>query len=201
MTVDWSFFLPGLIALLFPADWLLSSKVTLRGMESFRTLENSPRRRPWGWVPALWLDPVRSWFGVTLLLQSIDFGPGAWSQVPVAAYVVVLVVLAVALAIQTYTKRDPEKLLAPVGYAAGMLVALLPWEVSLLGIVTGVVALIAFRAFHAFFTVALLAIGLLGLILESRVHWLLPAMGAMVVPALVTFFTARTLELPTRADS
>ena len=42
---------------------------------------------------------------------------------------------------------------------------------------------------------------LLGLILESRVHWLLPAMGAMVVPALVTFFTARTLELPTRADS
>jgi len=97
MTIEWSYFLPGLILLLFPADGLLSKKVELRGMESFRSLHDSPRRRPWWWVPVLWIDPVRGFVGGRLLIWSCDFGAGDWSVVPKPAYGVLVALLSLAV--------------------------------------------------------------------------------------------------------
>lgn len=67
MTIHWSVFVPGVLLLLYPADRLLSSLVELRSFDCFQNLDNSPRYRPWWWVPALWIDPLRGFAGTWLL--------------------------------------------------------------------------------------------------------------------------------------
>jgi len=98
------------------------------------------------------------------------------------------------------TSRDSEKLLTPLGYVAGVVAALIPWEVATIGIVAAGVAVIAFSAFHAFFTVGFFIVILLGLILESRMHWLLAAAGLLLLPLITSRVSGRSLELPTRRD-
>ena len=73
MINDWVSFVPGLLLLLLPADRLLSRWVELRSYECFNSLNNSPRHRPWWWVPALWVDPVRAYAGTWLLLRAMEW--------------------------------------------------------------------------------------------------------------------------------
>ena len=67
MTIHWSLFVPSVLLLVFPADRLLSSLVELGSLDCSQGLENGPRHRPWRWVPALWLDPLRGFPGTLLL--------------------------------------------------------------------------------------------------------------------------------------
>lgn len=194
--------MPGVLLLVFPADRLLSSLVELRSFGCFQSLENSPRHRPWWWVPALWLDPFRGFLGTQLLKESLALASAPWEQTPVAAYVLALVILALGGACQIFTRRgDQGVLLAPMGYVAGVVAALTPWPVALIAIVSAALGLFAFRQFHAFFASGLIAVGLLGLALGAEVAWLAPAVGAFALPIFTGLVTGGTLELPTRNAS
>lgn len=202
MTIHWSLFVPGVLLLVFPADRLLSSLVELRSYDCFQSLENSPRYRPWWWVPALWLDPLRGFLGTLLLRESLALVSAPWELTPVAAYVLAVVILALGGVCQTLTRRGNRGvLLAPIGYIAGVVCALTPWSVSLLAVVTAVLGLFAFRQFHAFFAFGLGAVALLGFALGVGVVWVAPAVGAFALPIAVGLITGRTLELPTRKAS
>lgn len=60
--------------------------VELRSFDCFQNLENSPHR-PWWWVPVLWLDPLRGFFG-TILVQRGAAGitEVTWSLIPKPEY-------------------------------------------------------------------------------------------------------------------
>lgn len=202
MTIEWSLFVPGVLLLLFPADRLLSAKVELRSFDCFQNLQNSPRYRPWWWVPALWLDPLRAFGGTFLLLRALSIQPLAWRLSSVPAYVLLLTVLTAGVLCQTFTRRgDRGVMLAPMGFVGGIAMALTPWPVSLLAIVTGVLGLFALRQFHWFFAFGLVAVGLLGFVLGTNVVWYAPAIGAFALPIVLGLVTDSTLELPTRNDS
>lgn len=202
MTIHWILFVPGVLLLLFPADRLLSSAIELRSFDCFQSLENSPRFRPWWWVPVLWLDPFRAFAGTWLLREGLGLKTGPWDPVPVGPYVLALAILIAGGACQTFTRRgDRGVLLAPIGYVAGMVCALTPWSVSLLAIVSAALGLFAFRKFHAFFAFGLSAVALLGFALGAEVAWIAPAIGVFALPIVAGLVTGSTLEIPTRNAS
>lgn len=203
MTIHWSLFVPGVVLLLYPADRLLSSLVELRSFDCFQNLENSPRYRPWWWVPVLWFDPLRGFLG-TVLVQRAAAGitDVTWSVTPKPEYALFVAVIAVGVLCQTITRRgDAGILLAPIGFVAGVVTALAPLPVALIGIVTAALGLFAFRQFHAFFAFGLVAVGLLGVVLGAEMMWILPAVGVFALPIIAGLVTGSTLEVPTRNAS
>ena len=127
MTIHWSLFAPGVLLLLYPADRLLSSLVELRSFECFQNLENSPRYRPWWWVPVLWLDPLRAFLGAFLLQRAVGITDVTWTLTPKPGYALLIGVIAVGVLCQTITRRgDTGILMTPIGCAAGVVTALTP---------------------------------------------------------------------------
>jgi hypothetical protein len=198
MFIDWSLFVPGAVLLLLPAEILLSQRVELRTLESFHTLENSPRFRPWWWVPALWIDPARGLVGAWLLKRSLAATPagGEWIQQP--QYWVVAAILLIATLAQTMTKPKREALLAPIGFVAGAAFAFVPWTVALIGVVSALTAIFAFRRFYVFFLVGAAVIPLIGLALKTSLLWLAPVVVMFALPVLIAITLGQTLELPVR---
>ncbi|MCC5023305.1 MAG: hypothetical protein J6386_11170 [Candidatus Synoicihabitans palmerolidicus] len=47
ITINWSLFGLGVLLLLIPANWLLSSLVQLRTFDSFNNMDNAVRHRRW----------------------------------------------------------------------------------------------------------------------------------------------------------
>lgn len=202
MTIHWSLFGLGVLLLLFPADRLLSSRVELRSFDRFHSLESSPRFRPWWWVPVLWLDPVRGFFGASLLQRSLTIDSTLWVWVPKPEYALLVGLLAIATMGQTLTRRgDRDVLLAPVGFTAGAVAALTPWPVALIGIAAALIGLFAFRQFGAYFVCGLSAVVLLGFALKAPLAGTAAAAGVFVLPVVTAFVTSRTLELPARDSS
>lgn len=193
--------MPGLLLLFFPADRLLSSAVRLRSFDRFQSLHNSSRHRPWWWVPVLWLDPVRGFIGGWLLKQALGLVSVYWSQTSGPAYCVLLVLLSTAIWCQTYTRRDDQAMLAPIGFLIGLIAALTTWPVALGGLLLGLTGLFAFRQFPAFFAMSMGAVALVGFALGEEPTWLIPAVLAMGIPFALSLLTGRSMELPTRDAS
>jgi hypothetical protein len=202
MTIHWTLFVPGVLLLLYPADRLLSSLVELRSFDCFQNLENSPRYRPWWWVPVLWLDPLRGFLGTILVQRAAGITGVTWDLTPKPGYALFVAVIVVGVLCQTITRRgDTGVLLAPMGFVAGAVAALVPLPVALIGIVTAALGLFAFRQFHAFFAFGLMAVGLLGLVLGAGMMWIAPAVGVLSLPIVAGLVTGSTLEIPTRNGS
>ncbi|MBI5766357.1 MAG: hypothetical protein HZA93_01070 [Verrucomicrobia bacterium] len=188
--------------LLWPADWLLSSRVELRSFDCFQSLENSPRHRPWWWVPALWIDPLRGFAGAWLLREALGLEFTRWVPVPQMVYVVALSMLALGILCQMLTRRGGRGvLLAPLGFVTGLVLAIVPWSVSLLAIASSALGAFAFRQFSAFFWFGLVAVVLLGLAFEAHGAALGAAGGAFGAPLAIGVVSACALEVPTRHDS
>ncbi len=199
MTIHWSLFVPGVLLLVFPADRLLSPWVELRSFGCFQSLTDSPRYRPWWWVPALWLDPLRGFLGTLLIKQSLALSTVPWAQTPAGGYALALAIIALGCICQTYTRRGERGvLLAPIGYVAGVVAALTPWPVALLATATAGLGLFAFRQFHAFFAFGLVGVSVIGFVLCDDVVWVAPAVGAFALPIIAGLVTGSTLEIPTR---
>ncbi|HVU35319.1 MAG TPA: hypothetical protein VHE61_17920 [Opitutaceae bacterium] len=202
MTIQWSLFVPSVLLLLVPADRLFSPQVELRSFDCFRRPGSSEAHRPWWWVPALWLDPWRAFFGASLLRRGLALQSNHWDLVPKSAYVVFLAVVGVAIVAQTFSRRaDHGVLMAPIGFVSGITAALAPWPVAVIGVITAFLGLFAFRQFHAYFGFGLVAIGVLGFILEASMTWIGPAVGAFALPLVAGLVTNCTLEFPVRNAS
>jgi len=199
MSIHWSLLAPGALLLLFPTDLILSARVELRSFDRFRSLENSPRSRPWWWVPALWLDPVRGLVGAWLLRMGLVGGETHWHAVAKPEYAAAVALLIIGAIGQVFTRQgDTDARLAPMGYVAGVLFALVPWPLAAIGMVSSLLALFAFRNFPAYFASGMSTILLFGAVFDAPMMWVLPAAGVFAVPILTAFLTGGTLELPTR---
>ncbi|MCF3649259.1 hypothetical protein [Synoicihabitans lomoniglobus] len=201
MTIAWSLLVPGALLLLIPANSFLSTVVQLRTFDSFNNLDSRRHHRPWWWVPSLWLDPARGYLGALLVKISLTLTSDLWAYVPKPDYALLMVVLGLGIISQLYTRREEHVLLAPIGFVAGMLFALLTWPVALVGLIAGVTGLFAFRSFAAFFVTALVGVAGLGLLLGERPLWLVPAVVVCGLPIIASLITGSTLELPTRDAS
>lgn len=199
MTIQWTLFVPSVLLLLFPTDRLLSSNVELRSFDCFHRLGGVSHARPWWWVLALWLDPLRGFAGTYLVREALAANHTQWEAVSKIAYAAVVALMALAVIVQTFTRRgDRGVLLAPLGFVAGVALALMPWPVALIGVVTGLLGLFGFRQFYAYFAFGGIAIGVLGFILAAPGIWIVPAAGVFLLPVITGVVADCTLELPAR---
>lgn len=202
MTIQWGLFVPGVLLLLFPADRLLSSRIELRSFDCFHRLGGTARGRPWWWVLALWLDPLRGFAGAYLLCEASAANFTPWAILSKSAYAMVVALVAAGVLVQTLTRRgDDGVLLAPLGFVAGVAFALMPWSAALIGVITGLLGLFGFRQFYAYFVFGGVTLGILGFVLAAPGIWVLPAAGVFLLPVLTGIVTNSTLELPARKPS
>lgn len=196
--MTWSLLAVGALLLLFPADLLLASTVSLRTVDSFQNLENSPSGRPWWWVPALWLDPFRAFGGLWLVKAGLAAGGVsiAWLHGRNPAYWGLVAGLAVAVTLQGYTRREPDVQLAPIGFVGGIVAVLLPWPAAVLSLVLAVAALFALRSYFAFFVTGLIAVPIFGFVLKAEIPSLIPAIIVLGLPVLLCLTRGATMEIP-----
>ena len=198
MTIGWQMFLPAVLLLWFPTSAMLSKKVQLRAWETFQSLHSSTSPRPWWWVPALWIDPVRAAVGAYLLRESLALNDAYLQLVTEGPYAVMLGVLLVGVILQLWSSREEGVMLAPMGFVAGVIGVMVPWPVAVAGLVLAVTGVFAFRNFASFFLGGLLGVGVLGGLLRMEIYWLLPAMGVIAIPLVANLVTGRTMEIPAR---
>ena len=199
-TIHWSYLAGAIAALAFPTDFLLPRETRLRDFESFVSLENSPGRRPWWWLLALWLDPLRAFGGTYLLIHAFAAPAGRHGLVHSPGYWIATAILALSCVCQCLTRRDPEALLAPIGYCVGCLAIIAAPAAAAIGCALAVTSLFAFRRLNAFFGVAIVTLPVLDYVLGGSLPWLLPGLIVLTLPLFLTLVTGRTLEIPTRGN-
>lgn len=201
MTIHLSLFVPALLLLLFPADRLLSSRVELRDFESFHTLDRPERYRPWWWVASLWVDPVRGFVGAGMLAASLDLMFGRWDVPPTPELALAAAVIAAAVVAQIVTWRERGVLLAPIGFATGIVAFVAPWYVTVIATTMAMVAMWGVRQFFAFFVAGGATAGFLAFVADTGTTWTVLALVALGLPAVASLVTGRAMEIPTRNSS
>lgn len=199
MAIEWQLFLPALLLLLFPADRLMGSRVELLSFDRAGNRSAAVNRRRWMYVR--WTEPLRALGGAFALKISLPLATDLWRFQAGDAYALFIAILVAGMILQLPTNREEGALLAPVGYAVGILFALLPWPLAGVGLIGGITSLFAFRQLNAFFGFAASVVGLVGLLFESPPMWLIPAVGLLFLPVLAGLLTGRTLEMPLPADT
>lgn len=196
MTIEWFLFLPAALLLLFPGNIFLPARVEMLSFERFRNASGKSR-----WILLRWLDPVRAFGAAFALKVSLPLTSDLWAYVPGPEYSVLVAVLMLGAALQTFTLKESDVLLSPTGYVVGVLFALVPWPVAGVALISGTTCMFAFRQFMPFFAIAGIVTAVIGVLFETPVIWLLPAVGLAFVPVVASLVTGRTLEIPVREDT
>lgn len=195
MKIDWLLFLPALLLLFYPLDDWLRMRVCLRDYEYIRNTRLRSReawwRQPWAWV-----DPLRAFVGAWMLRHAWEIElplPALWRQGPLIG---TLLVLGLAVIVQMHTRRHDEVLLAPMGYCAGLVFALLRPEIALLVVTLAGACMMAFRGWAAFFGCAAAGSAVFGYMLLHVNFWMLGTVGLMIEPLLFSWLLGRQMLLP-----
>lgn len=181
---------------------VLPSGMVVRGRFQLVTLPELAERsrHRLGWVHWLNLvDLARAWAGMLLVQESFArVAPGAAESVP--AFVHLALVALAGLILQHFFHRAEEAdLVAPVAYALGLTLALLPPQVALLGPPLALAATIGFRSLGAGFILAAAVIGGLGYLTRLPPPSVVAASGLLFAPALLAGLVQRRLVLAVRA--
>lgn len=196
MTIDWALFTPAILLLLFPADKLFSAQIELRSFDCLVGLRARDRRRSLWWMAPLWLDPLRGFLGAWLLVRALELNVRTWMLTPKIGFAVSIGVLILAALSQTFTRRDHGVVLAPIGFIAGVVIALVPGFAPVFGVILAMVAMFGFRQFYAFFAVGVVVMPVLGFVFEATPGLVGAASLMFLVPLLVGMLSNSLLEVP-----
>ncbi len=156
------------------------------------------KRRRWWKLPLVWIDPVRGYVVGASLAQAFTPIPQsklAQAQLPLFALVGALLVV---LMVQTKGRPGQNESLSPAGFMAGLMIALMPLQVSLGALVVGGATAVAMHHYAAGYWAAALFTALLGYVFIG----VSPSLGAYVLtvsaPAWIAWFRGTSLVTPVR---
>lgn len=195
MHIHWFSGIVGLVLLICPLDVFLRGNVSVRSYEKICERRGRAARR-WWLQPGLLVDVPRAFAGGWLLRNAWTIEPpleGIGRHLPLAVSVAFM---GLALLVQMHTSRKAGVVLAPVGFSAGLVFALLPLWVAALVVVLAVVSLIGFRGWSAYFLSGALGAGALGFMALRFDAWMIAAVLLMMEPLLVSLLADRELVLP-----
>jgi hypothetical protein len=195
MEINWGLFLPALMLLFYPLDNLLNGRARFRDYEGIAN-DHLDAILVWWRQLWTWKDPLRGFVGAWALVHAFEIEPellGLWQH---AAHVGILLVLAVAVGVQMHTRRIADVVLAPIGFCAGLLFALMSPQVAILVIASAGACLMAFRGWPAFFLCGSVAAGVLGFLISGFHIEMIFAVVVMIEPLLLSMLFGRPLRLP-----
>lgn len=195
MIINWGLLLPAVVILLYPAERVLPRSMKLRSYDYLSDPAKPHRSRWWLWQPELWADAARLAFGAWLAGFAIETEAG---ESPLLRFVLIGALLAAGLCGQMPTRRERDKLLAPLGAVIAFLFVLMPAAVAVVTVVTAVLGMMAFRTFFAFFLTGSMAALAFGFLLRGKDPLVVLAAGLFFLPLLVAWMSNRVLQLAVR---
>ncbi len=195
MQIHWVLLVAGLVLLICPLDVFLRGNVSVRSYQRLCERRGRTGRR-WWLQPSLLVDVPRAFAGGWLVRNAWTIEPpleGIGRHLPLAISVAVM---GLALLVQMRTSRKAGVVLAPVGFSAGLVFAVLPVWVAALVVVLAVVSLVGFRGWSAYFLSGALGAGALGFMALRLDAWMVAAVVLMLEPLLVSLLVGRELVLP-----
>lgn len=154
-----------------------------------------------GWLhPLNAFDLARAYGGVSLIIAAFaSIHPAGPQQM--TARVVLFISAAAGLLIQHGLHRTGEDTMhAPVAYLAGLTLAILPIEVSLLALPIGVITAIGLRHVSWCFLMTAASAGFFGLLLKQNRPTLVICCLLLLLPVLLSRLVHRPMVIAVRPD-
>ncbi len=205
MVVNWVPFLLGLGLGIVPVRLLLNSECRYLPFDEFwrrvvRRSHHGQKRRRWWKLPLVWIDPVRGYVVASMLEQAFQPPRGtAAGFLPVfLPAVALLAALLAVLFVQTQGRTRERESLSPSGFMAGLMVALMPFDVWLGAIVVGAATAVALHRYSIGYWAAAVFTAFLGYLFVGPG----PSLGVYVLvvsaPAWMSWLRGTTLVMPVR---
>lgn len=203
MTITWLALVGGLLLGLVPPRWLINTEVRYLRFDSIWHRIAGPqragqRRRRWWKFALLWIDPLRGYVVADLLCESFRASPGSSGLHAHLATVATLACLFAVVIAQTGGRTAFGETLAPCGFLAGAMLAVVPWIVALAAIALGAANTVAIKRFTAGFVTSACATAGIGYLFLGRSIWLVACTLLVSVPLLISWFRRRSLVMPFR---
>lgn len=205
MVIDWVYLCIGLVFGLIPPLRLLNCECKFLPFEEMwnRAVRppsdaDAPRRRRWWKLPLVWINPFRGFVVGYFLSKAFGAPPEATflqAQLPVLA---LLGALLLVLVVQTKGRPFERESLAPNGFMAGLMLAVMPLTISLGAFVVGVATAMALQRYSFGYWAATIMTALIGAAFLRAS----PKLGVYVLmvsaPAWMSWLRGTTLVTPVR---
>lgn len=199
MTFNWIELAQALVLLLFPLGLALGKSTKLCTYSQLSDLDVPHWIVSWMLVPILWVDPLRAFLGTWFLCDAIALDPlkkGTLTQLPILLSIGVLVV---ALLVQIFVVRKAESMLAPLGFASGMLLAInIPMIAAVFSLILAIAGASAMRNWSAFFAIAAVTVVGFGFLFKGNHLWLVGTAALMMLPFVIGFISQREFVMACR---
>ncbi len=194
MSIDWLKLIGALVLLLTPAAVFHGHRVHHRDLT--RDWDGY-----WGRTLRLWthgFDLIRAFAGAWLLMQAIARAPEAQGLMKYAPLALRGIILCAATILQTMISKERDAMNAPVAFAIGLTVSLLPPHAALPGLIVAFLFAYGTHLRAAFFPVlAIASAGLAALFLRGTIS--LDVVGlaaALILPGLLPVLFSSHLVCP-----
>lgn len=194
MSIDWIKLLGALALLLTPAAVFHGRRVHHRDLT--RDWDGY-----WGRTLKLWthsFDLLRAFAGAGLLLESTARAPGAEGLMKYAPFALRGIILCAATILQTMVSKERDAMNAPISFAIGLTVSLLPPHAALPGLIVAFLFAYGTHLRAAFFPVlALASAGFGALFLRGKISLDVAGLGAaLILPGLLPVLFSSHLVCP-----
>lgn len=203
MVINW---IPLIIALLFgaiPPRALIKGEVRYLVFEDLWTKAIRPphgdhRRRRWWKLPLVWIDPLRGFATAWYVVEAFP-KPLRGSGIPPYPYLsATAVTLLFCLWMQTMGRRHVGETISPMSFLGGILVVLLPYEVSIPVLVVGLASVVAVRDYaYGYYASTLLCAGFGYFFMGPNLKLIAP-LALLLMPVVVNWLRGTRLVMPVR---
>jgi len=207
MVIIWIPLLIGLFFGLIPPRSLMKSEVRYLDFEYLWTKAIRPPvderwRRSWWKLPLVWIDPVRGYVVAMFIMEAFPRVASGSGLSPYPRLITFTILLLFSLWIQTTGRKRAGETISPTGFLAGMLLALLPPEISVPVLIIGGATIIAVREYVYGYIAAFLFFVGLGAAVRGTglgaILFLITPGCLILLPLVVNWLRGTRLVVPVR---
>lgn len=203
MTTHWISLCLGLLMGLIPPRLLINSECRYLIFEelwfrAFRRTREDGRRRRWWKLPLVWIDPVRGYVVAWMLSQTFEASPEGTSLEHLLTVALAGGLMLIAVWVQTNGRGAERETLSPSGFIAGMVLCLLPLQVSIAALVMGVAGAMALRGYVVGYLIATTTMAGVGFLFMGKSVVLFSATLLMAAPAIINWLRGSKMVIPVR---
>lgn len=203
MVINW---IPLFIALFFgliPPRQLIKGEVRYLIFEdlwlkAIRPPAGDHRRRRWWKLPLVWIDPVRGAVVAYYIIEAFPKPPRGSGLSPYPYLSATAIALLMCLWMQTVGRRRNGETISPMGFLAGMIIVVLPYEVSVPVLVVGLSSVVAVRDYvYGYAAATLMCIGFGYFFMGVNLKLIAP-IALLMLPLTVNWLRGTRLVVPVR---
>jgi hypothetical protein len=203
MVIHWIPLIIGLCFGLMPPRMLIKGECRYLMFEELWTKalwpeDKSVRRRRWWKMPLVWIDPLRGYAVAMYIVEAFPKPPSGSTLSPYPMMAAAAVVMMTCLRVQASGRQHVMETISPTSFLTGMLLVVLPYEVSIPTIIVGAATIVAVRDYLFGYVAAVLCCAGFGYMFMGFNLSLLTPMALIILPLWVNWQQGTRLVVPVR---